>query len=153
LSTELPTSPHGFTLVESESLALARELAALEVRMKAWLMGRLRDEGFTTISEAQLVFLGELDCGVNHAAELARRLGISRQAIHKSVRDLSSLGLLETASHPELGNQRIIRFTLEGERLISRARAHFAMLDKTLQSSMGANGLADLNATLAKLLN
>lgn len=152
MSTELPTSTHGFPLVASESLALVRELSALEARMIGWLLTALHDEGFDTLTETQLVFLGELDCGVNHAAELARRLGVTRQAIHKSVRDLSALGWLETADHPELGNQRVILFTREGERLMACAREKFANLDRLLARDLEAGALTQLTQTLAKLL-
>jgi len=150
LSTDLTTSPQGgFELVESRSLNLIRQLADFQTRMVIWLIAGLHKDGFTKITAKQLTFMGELDCGVNHASELARRLGVSRQAIHKSVKDLSGVGWLETKNHPEFGNQKIIQFTIEGERLMSHARQHFAELDQILESRFGKDDLDGLSAVLA----
>ncbi|MFT5005832.1 MAG: DNA-binding MarR family transcriptional regulator [Paracoccaceae bacterium] len=150
LSTALTTSRHGgFDLVDSRSLKLIRQLADFQTRMVGWLITGLRQDGFTELTVNQLTFMGELDCGVNHASELARRLGVTRQAIHKSVKDLSQIGWLETTMHPEFGNQKIIQFTREGERLMSRARQQFADLDQILEGRLGQDGLDHLARMLA----
>ena len=150
LSTTLTTSPQGgFELSESRSLNLIRQLADFQTRMVIWLIAGLHKDGFTKLTAKQLTFMGELDCGVNNASELARRLGVSRQAIHKSVKDLSGVGWLETTNHPEFGNQKIIQFTIEGERLMSHARQHFAELDQILESRFGKDDLDGLSAVLA----
>jgi len=108
-------------------------------RMFEWLLTRLIDQGFADLSVGHLNFLRALDCGPNHAAELARGLGISRQAVHKKIKELENLGWLQTVSDTELGNQRVILFTTEGERMMSCARQHFAKLDDALLSEFSAN--------------
>ena len=153
MSTKLPTSPHGFTLVSSGSLALTRALADAQSWLVSWLLSELRKDGYPDLTAHHLIFLGELDCGVNHAAELARRMGVTRQAIHKSVRDLAANGWLETQDHPELGNQRVILFTREGENLMALARKKFAALDQEIDARLGKNGLQNLLRNLDILSN
>lgn len=140
LTTESRKSPLAqFDLPNSHSLSLTMAMDDFQKRMIDWLLARLIDQGFTDLSAGYLTFLGALDCGPNHAAELARGLGISRQAVHKKIKELESLGWLQTVSDTELGNQRVILFTTEGERMMSCARQHFAKLDDALLSEFSAN--------------
>ncbi len=150
MSTKVTTSPRGqHPLVDSRSLKLTRLVGEFQNRMVSWLLGRLHRDGFELLTANQLAFLGELDCGINHASELARRLGVSRQAIHKSVVELDRLGWLETEPHPEYGNQKVILFTDEGERMMSRARLHFAELDAVLLDRFGLAVLDSFEDVLA----
>ena len=96
----------------------------------------MHSEGFEALTGPALSFLGSLDCGINHASALARNLGVSRQAVHKQVRELEAHGWLATAPHPEKGNQKVIIFTPEGERMMSVARQRFADLDRELESQL-----------------
>ena len=112
--------------------------------MVLWLLSKLHDDGFSGLKASQLTFLGSLDCGVNFAAELARTLRISRQAVHKTVRELEGAGWLATRPDEALGNQRVIVFTDEGERMMSCARAHFLTLDTLLTKEFGEERLSEL---------
>ena len=146
MSTKLTrSSPKaGYDLVDSHALALTQGAGVFQQRLVEWLLAKLARDGFTPLSASQLSFLGTLDCGVNFASELARRLNISRQAIHKTVKEMEALGWLETRLDATLGNQRIIEFTTEGERMMSCARAHFAALDAVLAEEFGADALASM---------
>lgn len=149
MSTYLTTSPRGgYTLVDSRALQLTQMLGEFQDRLVVWLIQRLHNDGFNGLNAKQLTFMGQLDCGVNHASELARRIGVSRQAVHKSVQELTGMGWLETAPHPEFGNQKIIIFTDEGERMMSRARLHFAELDDILLERFGDKALDTLEEVL-----
>ncbi|MBL4756827.1 MAG: MarR family transcriptional regulator [Rhizobiales bacterium] len=135
----------GYDLVDSHALALTQATEKFRERILAWLLLRLREDGFDGIKASQLSFLGSLDCGVNFAAELARGLGISRQAVHKTVRELEGEGWLATRPHEELGNKRVIVFTQEGERMMSCARTHFLTLDTLLEQKFGDERLAEFH--------
>lgn len=141
-------SPSGLDLVDSHALALTQAMRGFQGRMIAWLLDELAAEGFAPLSAGQLTFLGTLDCGANHASEIARRLGMSRQAVHKVVRELEKAGWLTTEPDAQLGNQRIIRFTPEGEAMMASARHLFARLDKRLLSAFGENGVRALHRFL-----
>ena len=139
----------GHPLVESQSLALTQSTQMFQERMVAWLISRLSDDGFDGLKANQLTFLGSLDCGVNYAAALARSLGISRQAVHKTVKEMEKYGWLATRPDETLKNQRVIVFTAEGERMMARAREYFLELDDQLIQKFGQENLAELQNLLA----
>lgn len=142
MSTKLTRSPRaGYDLVDSQSLSLAKGLGQFKHNLTNWLISNLHKDGFDKLTPGQLSFLGELDCGDNHASELARHLNISRQAVHKIVHELCAAGWLDTVPHPSLRNQKIIQFTIEGERMMAVTRQLFAELDARLVKKDGAKNI------------
>lgn len=138
----------GYDLLESQSLALTQGISAFQSRISSWLLKQLEKQGFEGLTASRLSFLGALDCGTNHAANLARSLDISRQAVHKTVRELEGLGWLKTQPDKEMGNQKIIIFTPEGERMMACARKLFFDLDNVLLEQIGKKGLQNLEKFL-----
>ncbi|GLQ35662.1 hypothetical protein GCM10007939_19450 [Amylibacter marinus] len=151
MSTKLTRkSPNaGYDLVDSHALSLTQATESFRNHMVQWLLSRLHEDGFPDLKASQLTFMGSLDCGVNFAAELARTLQVSRQAIHKTVRELENSGWLATRPDEALGNQRVIVFTDEGERIMACVRGHFLTLDKVLIKEFGEDQIAEFQ----KLLN
>lgn len=151
LSTDFTTySPlAGYRLVDSRSLKLMRAVADFQSRVMAWLLDRLHRDGFEGLTASQLSFLGQLDCGANHAAALARGLGISRQAVHKTVSELATKGWLTMHADTQYRNQKVIQFTAAGERMMARARMHFRELDDIIEAAGGAGAIASIERVLA----
>ncbi len=150
MSTKLTKkSPQaGFELVDSQALALTQATLSFRKKMVDWLLHKLSEDGFYELTASQLEFLGSLDCGANYAAQLARGLGISRQAVHKTVRELEKEGWLHTEPDRQLGNQRVILFTTEGERMMSLARSHFLQLDTLLLAQFVKDDLSTVTRLL-----
>jgi DNA-binding MarR family transcriptional regulator len=134
MSTELTTlAAHpAFEMADSRSLKLVHLVSNFERRVQKWLVDVLHDRGFAGLTQSQLSFLGALDCGPNNASQIAKNLGVTRQAVHKTVKELEALGWLKSEADTVRRNQRIIRFTHEGERMMSEARALFKQLDSRL---------------------
>jgi DNA-binding MarR family transcriptional regulator len=124
-------------MADSQLLRLYQACRAFQDRVIQVLVARLETLGYTRIGAAHLTFLAQLECGENHAAELARRTGISRQAVHKQVKELAALDLLSERTDPRRRNQRTIVFTDRGIRLIADCRAILADLDATLPGDEG----------------
>ncbi|WP_162946889.1 MarR family winged helix-turn-helix transcriptional regulator [Ruegeria sp. EL01] len=150
MSTKLTRkSPRaGYEMLESRSLSLLYEMDSFQERILDRLVERLCSEGFAGIKRSQITFLAALDCDANHAANVARRLNISRQAVHKTVRELEAAGWLETFQNPNLQNQKAIHFTVEGERMVSFARRFFFDLDNELCAAIGDDTLRAIEALL-----
>ena len=134
MSTKLTTfkNPPAYEMAESRSLKLVHLTSNFERRAQKWLVDLLHGRGFDGLTRSQLSFLGALDCGPNYASKIADDLGISRQAVHKTVKELETCGWLQSEADQVLRNQRIITFTDEGERMMSEARALFRELDQRL---------------------
>lgn len=133
MSIKLTTSHSpAYEMADSRSLKLVHLTSSFERRAQKWLVNLLRDRGFIGVTQSQLNFLGALDCGPNNASQIANDLGITRQAVHKTVKELETFGWLNSKADPIRRNQRIITFTDEGERMMSEARALFKQLDEKL---------------------
>jgi DNA-binding MarR family transcriptional regulator len=129
--TTISTSP-AYDMADSRSLKLVHLTSNFERRVQKWLVDLLHTRGFIDLTQSQLSFLGALDCGPNSASQIATSLGITRQAVHKTVKELEIRGWLTSEADPIRRNQRIITFTDEGERMMSEARALFKKLDDRL---------------------
>ncbi|MEP3299571.1 MAG: MarR family winged helix-turn-helix transcriptional regulator [Pseudoruegeria sp.] len=121
-----------YEMADSRSLKLVHLTSNFERRTQKWLVDLLRQRGFSELTPSQLSFLGALDCGPNNASQVAKSLGITRQAVHKTVKELEAYGWLQSEADQIRKNQRVITFTDEGERMMSEARALFKQLDEHL---------------------
>ncbi len=90
MSTKLTTSKAqpAYEMADSRSLRLVHLASNFERRVQKWLVDLLHSRGFTGLTQSQLSFLGALDCGPNSASQIANDLGITRQAVHKTVKEL-----------------------------------------------------------------
>jgi DNA-binding MarR family transcriptional regulator len=134
MSTKMTTRGNSiaYEMADSRSLRLVHLTSNFERRAQKWLVELLHERGFSELTQSQLNFLGALDCGPNSASQIAQNLGVTRQAVHKTVKELESNQWLTSEADPIRRNQRIITFTVEGERMMSEARALFQQLDETL---------------------
>lgn len=138
-------------MVESASLRIAFGLAEAHEALMHFLADRLARAGHDGVTASALGFLGQLDCGVNHAAEVARRLGVSRQMVAKTVAEMERAGWLQQATDPDHRNRKTIRFTAAGERLMADARQALATLDTELEQAGGTGFCGRLLADLEQL--
>ncbi|WP_096087011.1 MarR family winged helix-turn-helix transcriptional regulator [Agaribacterium haliotis] len=122
-------------MVESLSLQLVQQAGQLNDSISHFLSQKLVAKGYQAITPSLLGFLSTLECGSNYGSELARKLGVSRQMVAKTVRELCALGYLEQLDGP--GKQKQIVFTDRGEQLIAHARQCLAEIDQGLFKQMG----------------
>ncbi len=85
------------------------------------------------------IILSALEYGVNYGSEIARNLGVSRQMVAKTVKELCRVNYLEQIEG--VGKQKQILFTERGEHLISDARKLLARLDDILSKAIGQKPL------------
>ncbi len=155
MSTKLTTSvpPPAYEMAESRSLKLVHLTSNFERRAQKWLVDLLHGKGFSDLTQSQLSFLGALDCGPNSASKIASDLGITRQAVHKTVKELEACGWLRSEADPNRKNQRTITFTDEGERMMSEARTLFRDLDDRLFAGWAPDNIDAVFALLQSPLD
>ncbi|MGW1003022.1 MarR family winged helix-turn-helix transcriptional regulator [Streptomyces sp. NPDC002520] len=87
------------------------------------------------------------------ASDIARRLGISKQAAGKTVDRLAALGYAERADDPADARRRLVRLTERGYDLLARSAAIFDQLRADWAAVLGEERLRaiedDLRATAA----
>src|SRR3546814_1871220 len=68
--------------------------------MDEGLQNHLRAAGMPAVSRTQSLIMTNVADGVTRPAELARRLGISRQAVQQLLADLQTRGLIALVADP-----------------------------------------------------
>lgn len=146
MSTKLPTSdrsemnPEPLTvLLEAASQSVLRSVAA-----------RLQARGYKSVTEPHLVLFGHLDCGATHAAQIAHRMRVSRQAISKTLRELRDLDFVRLESDPDRMNQKLVLMTADGMRLALDARNELRDIEAEIATRIGAEAMGALRAALEK---
>ncbi len=125
----------GVPMVESYSLQLILNAAQVQESTSLYLSNSLKNKGYKSATPSILNFLSTLECGVNYGSEIARTLGVSRQMVAKTVKELCQADYLE--QRDGLGKQKEIVFTKTGELLMSDARQLLADVDKALYKELG----------------
>lgn len=97
----------------------------------------MAERGHSEFTVAHLMFLANLDCGVTHAALVAKRLGVTRQAVYRTTRELQDLDVLALESDPQRRNQKIIRMTSRGFKVVSVARECLDAVETAIRDRLG----------------
>ena len=87
------------------------------------LLNLVRMRGHSNLTGAHLTFFSSLNCGLTHASEVARRMGITRQAVYKVTKELQRMDILRLEEDPSDRRQKIICITPLGETIALDARA------------------------------
>lgn len=112
------------------------------------LIERLKACGYTDITEPHLVLFGNLDCGATHAAQIAQRMRVSRQAISKTLRELQSSGWVRLEDDPARRNQKLVVMTQPGMQLAKDARMALGEIEALLAQKIGKDAMRNLRGAL-----
>ena len=123
MSTKFPT--------QSREPPLTLLLQNAERRVSAAVLTAVSDD-FPGLQAPHLALFGALDCGATHAAAAAERLGISRQAVARTARDLADMGLLRLHTDTDRRNRNRLEMTARGEALALAGRRQLARIEAAL---------------------
>lgn len=116
----------------------------------ASLLNLMGSRGHKNLTTAHLMFLANLDCGSTHASLVARRMGVSRQAVYRSTRELQAQGALTLADDPIRRNQKVIQMTQLGAVIALDARACMAEVEATIKQRIGEQDFEKLYSILKR---
>ncbi|MFJ8821155.1 MarR family winged helix-turn-helix transcriptional regulator [Streptomyces sp. NPDC102467] len=129
-----------------------RDLPQLLAEARRWfeegMLAALESEGVPAVTPPQVQLFAALDEDGTTVAELARRMGVTRQTVHQAVHSLVADGLLEQVPDPSSARQRLIRRTAEGRHAHERARRALDRLEERLADRIGAAGVAAMRSAL-----
>lgn len=112
------------------------------------LLNALHAAGWPQITRAHSMVFANLDPGGTRTAQIARRAGVTRQAIHQVVCDLQRLGLVELLDDPTNRTAKLVVPTARGRDSISVALAAFTDLEAELARRIGISRFAALRRAL-----
>jgi DNA-binding MarR family transcriptional regulator len=112
------------------------------------LLASLKELGWQDISPAQSLVLTYLAADGMRISELARRLGVSRQAAQKSVTELEQAKMVVTEVDPSNSSAKIVSLTKLGETNVAAAFEVFAQIEQKLSKRIGDSKVAKMRKTL-----
>ena len=111
-------------------------------------MARLVAAGWTDVTRAHSRVFANLDRDGTRPSELARRMGVTRQAAHQTIQELVDRGFLELAPDPKNARARRAVLTARGKRVVADARDIVRDLENTLERRIGRKRVARLRRAL-----
>ena len=114
------------------------------------IMKGVKHSEYAFITPAQSRLLAHMGGKPMSMAELARRLAISRQAVHKTVTDLARRGILEVRDDPVRGNSKLVLYTDKGRQLNRVGAQLIDRIEAGIALEIGDDALARLKALLAR---
>jgi len=126
---------------------LSGNLKALLLERFEWYESKLLDElskqGGPQLTTAQSRVLATLKGGSCSIADLARSLGVSRQAAHKTVARLVDLGWLNL-KQSDKKNEKIVQFTPHGQEMRKITGKSMAKIEQQLSDKLGDQNFSRL---------
>ncbi len=84
-------------------------------------------------------------------ADLAKKLGVSKQAISQLVAELEYWGVVEQVDDPKDGRAKLVRFTAKGEQGLLQGLAVLSELEQELADKIGKRRMQELHTALLAL--
>jgi DNA-binding MarR family transcriptional regulator len=131
-------------------LLLSRLAAVYE---RAFLLGLTSDASFASITAADHAILRCVAQRSGTSTEIARTLGLSKQAIGKTVNGLERRGLVVRSRSTVDQRAQVVSMTDQGRQLVERSIRVASALDARTQEVLGAQDLALLKALLIRTLD
>jgi DNA-binding MarR family transcriptional regulator len=120
------------------------------VDAQRWIAAAERaNSGRTTgLARSHSLVFAHLDADGTRPAEIARRAGISRQAVGQTVAQMKSLGLVKLAPDPSNRRARLVQPTAKGRKALERTGSGSAAAEKVLSRRIGAARVKSLRDAL-----
>jgi DNA-binding MarR family transcriptional regulator len=112
------------------------------------LLSRLAEAGWPEITRAHSLVFAHLDLEGTRPSELARRIGISRQAVNQTLGELVELGLVEILPDPASRRSKLVVLTPVGKATVGSAHAVFSELEDALAERIGQASVTELRSAL-----
>jgi DNA-binding MarR family transcriptional regulator len=132
---------------------LARLLLEAHRALSSELGEELEERGWPELRAPQATLLLNVDRrSGTRLTELARRAGVTKQAMMVVVDDLELRGLVRRTPDPEDGRAKVVRLTARGRTCAAECRRAFAAVDARARRSLGGRRHDGLREALELLL-
>lgn len=116
-------------------------------------VARVREHFGVPIRAAHTLLFPHIDLKGTRLTELARRLGITKQAVSQLVLELEEMGVLQRLPDPHDGRAKLVCFvTGEGQLGIASGVNLLLELERELSAEVGADTMTSLHEALTRLL-
>lgn len=117
--------------------------------MEEQVVAMARNHGYTQVTPAMSRLFGHMGGQPIGLSELARRLGVSRQAVHRLATEAARLGLVEFVQTPEDARVVCLQFSRAGWAMSTQAARDFEEVEARLRERLGTRNLNELKRLLS----
>ncbi len=129
---------------------LFQSLEQAQSVLESFLLRELNADSPVQLGRGDLKILANLDCRSTYASELARRLGVSRQAVNRLLHNVISLDLVQLEADSDRKNTKRIVITDAGAAFIEKALHHIGEFEARLEARIGAQRVEAFKSALAQ---
>ena len=137
--------------IQPERLALTHLAQFVGLAANRQIVERMREAGFGDVRESHGFLIQHLLAEPRSVGELAQLLGITQQAVSKSVAELTAGGYLETVPADD-ARVRKLRLSVRGHECVLCSRRLRDSLERRLKSKLGVRRFEQTRSILAELL-
>ena len=112
------------------------------------LQARLHNRGWPDVSRPQSMVMTNIVTGIVRPSDIARNLGVSRQAIHSTINQMVAVGIVALEPDPDDRRHMVVSLTETGARMRQDAQRAMDALSDQLAERLGQDRFAELIATL-----
>ncbi len=131
------------------ALSMPAQLLAAAEWFNEALITRMERAGWPLLSRSQSLLFVKIDDDGTRPAELARRLGITRQSMQELLAKLREHGLVTVVVDPTDGRATIVRLAPRAQLFGRDAAMISASIEAELAARIGEQAVAGLRAALA----
>jgi DNA-binding MarR family transcriptional regulator len=113
------------------------------------LQNYLRLRGWPQVTRPQSMVMTNVVAGVTRPSDIARNLGVSRQAIHVTIGQMVEIGLLELVDDPADRRSKIAAISAKGGLMRQSAQEAMRLLGLQLRRRIGDAHVESLKTILA----
>lgn len=113
------------------------------------LQNYLQARGWPVVTRPQSMVMANIVLGVGRPSDIARRLGVSRQAIHATIGQMIELGIVALANDPADRRIKVVATTAKGEAMRVDAQRAMVIMSDELGRRLGQRELAQAAHLLA----
>jgi DNA-binding MarR family transcriptional regulator len=130
--------------------ASRNSLSSMIVDAQRWLAAAERANAGRTsgLARSHALVFSHLDADGTRPAEIARRAGISRQAVGQTVAQMKQQGLVKLAPDPSNRRARLVQPTAKGRKALERSGTGAQAAEKALAKRIGAGRVKSLREAL-----
>lgn len=134
----------------SHSAFLRNLLLARSEWMEERVMVGARRNGYSFVTPAMNRLFAHMSRQPVGLSELARRLAVSRQFVHKLANEAATHGLVEFVESETDGRIKLLRFTEKGWAMVANATEELQRIEQELIDTLGEHDVRELRRILAR---
>jgi DNA-binding MarR family transcriptional regulator len=144
-------SPAGFEDIKRQSVAQLLFKCARLVNERAIERVNRELSGGPPLRASHTALFPHLSFEGVRGADLAKKLGVSKQAVSQLITELEAWGVLEQIADPKDGRAKLVRFTEKGGQALLHGLSVLRRLERELEAQIGKRRMQELHAALVAL--